>query len=53
MIYDRTITSHMKPCENLIYRVTLANETTKEDGYFTISHKRLMYLVIRYIMIMN
>ena len=40
MIYDRTITSHMKPCENLIYRVTLANETTKEDGYFTISHKR-------------
>ena len=43
MIYDRTITSHMKPCENLIYRVTLANETTKEDGYFTISHKRLMY----------
>ena len=43
LIYDRTITSHMKPSENLIYKVTIVNDWVKDDGYFTSSHKRLMY----------
>ena len=43
LIYDRTVTSHMKPCENLIYKITIINDWIKDDGYFTASHKRLMY----------
>ena len=43
LIYDRTVTSHMKPCENLIYKVTIINDWIKNDGYFTASHKRMMY----------
>ena len=43
LIYDRTVTSHMKPCENLIYKVTIVNDWIKDDGYFTASHKRIMY----------
>ena len=43
LIYDRTVTSHMKPCENLIYKVTIVNDWIKDDGYFTVSHKRMMY----------
>ena len=43
LIYDRTVTSHMKPCENLIYKVTIINDWIKDDGYFTASHKRMMY----------
>jgi len=43
LIYDRTLTSHMKPCENIIYKVTIINDWIKDDGYFTASHKRMMY----------
>jgi DNA topoisomerase-1 len=43
LIYDRTITSHMKPCDNLLYKVSISNDETKEEGYFTITHKRMMY----------
>lgn len=43
LIYDRTVTSHMKPCENLIYKITILNDWIKDDGYFTASHKRIMY----------
>ncbi len=43
LIYDRTVTSHMKPCENLIYKVKISNENIQNDGYFTASHKRMMY----------
>lgn len=43
LIYDRTVTSHMKPCENLIYKVEISNEHIQNDGYFTASHKRMMY----------
>jgi len=43
LIYDRTITSHMKPSENLIYKVTIINDWIKDDGYFTTSYKRIMY----------
>ena len=43
LIYDRTMTSHMKPCENIIYKVTIINDWIKDDGYFTASHKRMMY----------
>ena len=43
LIYDRTLTSHMKPSENIIYKVTIINDWIKDDGYFTASHKRMMY----------
>jgi len=43
LIYDRTLTSHMKPCDNIIYKVTIINDWIKDDGYFTASHKRMMY----------
>ena len=46
LIYDRTITSHMKPCESIVYRVKITNKTLVGDeylGYFTMTHKRMMY----------
>ena len=43
LIYDRTVTSHMKPCEYLMYKVRVTNKDIQDDGYFTVSHKRLMY----------
>ena len=43
LIYDRTVTSHMKPCENLMYKVKITNKIIEDDGYFTASHKRMMY----------
>ena len=43
LIYDRTVTSHMKPCENLIYKIKISNENIQSDGYFTAVHKRMMY----------
>ena len=46
LIYDRTITSHMKPCESIVYRVKITNKTDAQEkdlGYFTMTHKRMMY----------
>ena len=39
LIYDLTVTSHMKPCINLIYKISIVNDWIKDDGYFTASHK--------------
>ena len=43
LIYDRTITTHMKPSESIIYKIKIKNEKVEKHGFFTLSHKRLMY----------
>ena len=43
LIYDRTVTSHMKPCDNLLYKVSISNDYTRNLGHFTVTHKRMMY----------
>ena len=39
----RTITSHMKPAEYHIYKLTLENEITKDIGYFVAKYRQLQY----------
>ena len=43
MIYDRTITSHMKPSEYINHKVKLNTELCDKYGYFTITHKQLIF----------
>jgi len=43
MIYDRTITSHMKPTEYINHKATLNTESSDKYGYFTITHKQLIF----------
>ena len=43
LIMKRTITSHMKPAEYHIYKLTLENEITKDIGYFVAKYRQLQY----------
>jgi len=43
MIYDRTITSHMKPTEYINHKATLNTGSSDKYGYFTITHKQLIF----------
>ena len=43
LIYDRTITSHMKPSEYINHKATLNTESSDKYGYFTITHKQLIF----------
>jgi DNA topoisomerase I len=43
MIYDRTFTSHMKPTEYINHKVLLNNKISDKYGYFTISHKQMIF----------
>jgi DNA topoisomerase-1 len=43
MIFKRTITSHMKPAEYDVYRIKLHNDSTKQYGYYTATHRHLTF----------
>lgn len=43
MIYDRTITSHMKPSEYINHKVILNTDSSDRYGYFTITQKQLIF----------
>ena len=43
LIYERTIISHMKPAEYLVYSIKLSNEIVSQHGFFQSKHRRLVF----------